>query len=330
MRHNHRTIAIILVFWAMSSILLMASVSAAGSSPSLLPAANFSPSRMEVGVFINSINNLDFVKGTYSMDFYLHFRWTDPSIQTAHFELMNGKQSSGSNSLEKVSENKSGPVKEEWYRVRGDFAITPNIRDYPFESGTAPIKIEDAERDEDQLIYVPIGTDSGIDPQFVIPGWTIGTPAFSVVDHAYPWGETYSQLSFNVPLTKNPADSVIQTLIPPVIFCIIAMISFFIVMDHPVLVSLRYIITTSMFMSAVMYQFSQLSMLPGIGALRLFDKFMIAVYLFLSATIIVTTLCYLAQRKWKRPGLVEPINRYGLVVSILLPIVSFLLLVTQM
>ena len=54
---------------------------------------------------------------------------------------------------------------------------------------------------------------------------------------------------------------------------------------------------------------------------------MIAVYLYLSATIIVTTLCYLAQEEWERPELVKPINRYGMVVSILLPLVSFWLLV---
>jgi len=162
---------------------------------------------MGVGIFINSIHNLDFIKGTYSMDFYLYFRWTDPTIQTAHFELMNGQLSPGSYSLEKLSENKSGPVKEEWYRVRADFSITPNIRDYPFESGVAPIEIEDAERNDAHLVYVPLVNESGIDPGFVIPGWTIGTPAFSVTGHPYPWGETYSRLSFSVPITKNAADS---------------------------------------------------------------------------------------------------------------------------
>ncbi len=327
MRYNPRKIAIILVLLVMASLFLIPSVTAAGPAPLPPPAVNSTPSTMEVGVFVNSINNLDFVKGTYSMDFYLHFLWTDPAIRTAHFEIMNGQPYTGTNSVEKLWENKSGPVKEEWYRVRADFAITPNIRDYPFESGIAPIEIEDAEHNAMQLTYVPLGNESAINPEFVIPGWTIGTPTFEVTPHTYPWDETYSRLSFNIPITKNATDSLIQTLLPPLIFCLIATISFFIRVAHNELVNLRYVLTTSMFISAVMYHFSQLSMLPGLGVLKLFDKFMIAVYLYLSATIIVTTLCYLAQEEWERPELVKPINRYGMVVSILLPLVSFWLLV---
>jgi hypothetical protein len=232
--------------------------------------------------------------------------------------------------VEKIWESKSGPVKEEWYRVRADFTIAPNIHDYPFESGIAPIEIEDAENDVTHLIYVPMENESGIDPRFVIPGWKIGTPTFSVVNHTYPWGETDSRLSFNVPITKNATDSLIQTIIPPLIFCLIAMLSYLISVKHNELVHLRYVLVTSMFISAVMYHFSQLSVVPGLGVLKLFDKFMIAVYLFLAVTITVTTLCYLAEQQWGRPELVKPINRYGLLVSILLPIGSFWLLLILM
>ena len=330
MRFNPGKIPVILVFLVIVSLFLITSVSSAGSVPPFTTAGNTSPSLMEVGVYVNAINNLDFIKGTYSEDLYLHFRWTDPSIKTAEFEIMNGRVSSGSYSVRQLSANKSGPVKEEWYRVRADFDITPNIRNYPFESGTLPIEIEDGAHDETHLIFVPLVNESGIDPRVEIPGWTISTPVFSLTDHSYPWGQTYSRLFFNVPVAKNPMDSFIQTLLPPLLFCLIALLSFFINLEHRELLPLRYGLTTSMFISAVMYDFSQVSLLPGLGVLKLFDKFMIAVYLFLAATIVVTTLCYLAQRKWERPELVKPINRYGMGVSIMLPIVLFWLLVTLM
>ena len=75
-----------------------------------------------------------------------------------------------------------------------------------------------------------------------------------------------------------------------------------------------------------MYHFGQLALIPGLGVLKLFDKFMIAVYLFLALTLAVTTFCYLAEHQWQRPELVKPINRYGFVVSIIIPVVSFWLL----
>ena len=326
MRFEPRKITVIFLFLVVALLFLVSSVQASESSSPTLPAVNASPSKMEVAVFVNSIDNLDFVKGTYTMDFYLHFRWSDPTIQSAHFEIMNGQPSLGSQSLEKISESKSGPVKEEWYRVRADFTMTPDIRNYPFESGIAPIEIEDAENDVTRLTYVPMVNDSGIDPRFVIPGWKIGTPALSVTNHTYPWGETDSRLSFNIPLSRNATDSLIQTIIPPLIFCLISMLSFFISVEHNELVHLRYVLVTSMFISAVMYHFSQIALVPGLGVIKMFDKFMIAVYLFLAVTIAVTTLCYLAQQQWGRPELVRPINRYGMVVSILLPVVSFWLL----
>jgi hypothetical protein len=281
---------------------------------------------MEVSVFVNSIDDLDMVKGTYTIDCYLHFRWTDPSVDTARFEFMNGEPSQGADSVRLLSENKTGPVKEEWYRARADFRITPNNMDYPFESGILPIEIEDTNHDSSELTYVPLTAESGIEPGFVIPGWKVGTPTFSVGDHTYPGAPAYSQLAFNIPITNDALASLLQTVVPPLIFCIIAGLSFLIRVDHNELVHLRYVLTTSMFISAVMYHFGQLALIPGLGVLKLFDKFMIAVYLFLAVTVTVTTFCYLAQQQWGRPELVKPINRWGVVLSLVLPVVAFWLL----
>lgn len=87
---------------------------------------------------------------------------------------MNGAPSSSPDSVEKIYENKSGPVKEEWYRVRADFRITPNNVDYPYESGILPIEIENTHLKSSQLIFVPLTDESGIEPGFVIPGWKFG------------------------------------------------------------------------------------------------------------------------------------------------------------
>ena len=320
---NHRNLPVIIIPALLVLFVAVSIVAAAEPLPGSPAAITPSPSKMEVGVFVNSIDNLDFIRGTYSMDFYLHFRWTDPAINSSGFEIMNGQPSSEYHSLEKLSESKDGPVKEEWYRVRADFMITPNIRDFPFESGITPIEIEDADYNSSELVYVPLTDESGIDRDFTIPGWKIGAPSFSVEDHNYPWNESYSRLAFNVPITKNAADSLLQTIIPPLIFCIIAGLSFFIHVQHNEMVTLRFILVTNMFISAVMYHFSQLTSLPGLGVLKLFDKFMIAVYLFLAITIIVTTLCYLAQHQWEKPDLVQPINRLGAIASILLPLLGF-------
>ena len=73
MRYSPRKTAVILLFVLVASLLLVSSVCAAEAAPSLPPAANSSPSRMQVAVFVNSIYNLDMVQGTYSVDLYLTF-----------------------------------------------------------------------------------------------------------------------------------------------------------------------------------------------------------------------------------------------------------------
>ena len=329
MRYSPRKTAVILLFVLVASLLLVSSVCAAEAAPSLPPAANSSPSRMQVAVFVNSIYNLDMVQGTYSVDLYLTFRWTDPGIETAGFEFMNGEPSSGADSVEKIYENKSGPVKEEDYRVRGDFRVTPNNVDYPYESGILPIEIENTHLQSSQLVFVPLPDESGIEPGFVIPGWKFGTRRSQSPIIRIPGTRPFPGFLYNIPITNDALASLLQTIVPPLIFCIIAGLSFLIRVDHPELVHLRYVLTTSMFISAVMYHFGQLALIPGLGVLKLFDKFMIAVYLFLAVTVTVTTFCYLAQQQWGRPELVRPVNRYGVVVAIILPLVAFWLLMVQ-
>jgi hypothetical protein len=43
-------------------------------------------------------------------------------------------------------------------------------------------------------------------------------------------------------------------------------------------------------------------------------------------TVIITTLCYLALHQWEKPEYVKPINNYGAIVSIILPVFVFFLL----
>jgi hypothetical protein len=63
--------------------------------------------------------------------------------------------------------------------------------------------------------------------------------------------------------------------------------------------------------------------------LKLFDNFMISVYVFLAMTLVITTFWYPARHQGERPELVQPINRYGVVVSVILPVITLWLLVVR-
>ena len=60
---------------------------------------------MIVGAYINDIQELDTERGTYTIDFYMWFRWKDPQVDpTDSIEVMN------SNAMENTTSSATGGV----------------------------------------------------------------------------------------------------------------------------------------------------------------------------------------------------------------------------
>ncbi|MCZ7362248.1 MAG: hypothetical protein O8C58_02750, partial [Candidatus Methanoperedens sp.] len=79
---------------------------------------------METGIYVISLGNYEFNKGTYTMDFYLWFRWNASSnLTTAKFEFMNGR----ANSKELISDETDPGTnnREMWYRVQASLYSDP-------------------------------------------------------------------------------------------------------------------------------------------------------------------------------------------------------------
>ncbi len=83
---------------------------------------------------------------------------------------------------------------------------------------------------------------------------------------------------------------------------------------------------TSMLITAVLFHFGQLSLLPPRTTLTTFDDVMIAVYLFITLSLMVTTLSYIEVARLRHPehGLLA--DRYGPIFTLVLPVLLFLIL----
>ena len=163
-----------------------------------------------VGIYVNALGSFDFGKGLYSLDFYLWFVWTDPTIHSMNFEIMNG-QPAYSGSIQKISDDTNGTVKSQWFRIRADLFIPPNLKDYPFESGGLKVELEDADLNNTRLQYQWNVAKSSYDPaSVVIPGWRVPYLNYSVTEHTYSFGETYSQATFVMQVERNSLPAAIQ------------------------------------------------------------------------------------------------------------------------
>lgn len=274
---------------------------------------------IHVGIYVISIGNFEFTKGTYVIDFYLLFQWENQNITPANFEFMNGRATA----KEKIYEDRTNGISEMWYRIQANLFITPEFNRYPFDSQNLKIILEDSKYNITTLTYEPLEDILGIDEQFRIAGWKIQSYDTNISIHDYPWGEDYSQLVYTIQLERDAGLTATKLLLPPIIFCIVSGLSFFFKADK---ITHRLGLGTSMLISAVMFHLSQTSSLPPLPSLILIDKIMISVYAFLASSLFATTLIYIDEEYWKDVDYTKIVNRIGGVFTILLPFLVFGLL----
>ena len=284
------------------------------------------PLEIDVGLLVINFGNYDANKGTYVLDFYLFFTWNTSEAPAdftpGTFEFMNGRASAKDKIFDET--NAQTGTRELWYRVQANLYSEPSFAEFPFDTQHVQILFEDSLLTSDQLVYVPMHDASGLDEGFNAAGWRVGTPTFEIVEKEYKFGETYSRARFTIDLSRERFSTAIKSLLPPAAFIFVAALAFFI---HPSKWNNRLALGTGMLISSVMFHISQTVALPPMAKLILFDKVMIAVYLFVVGSLAVTTLIAIDEDYWKDRDYTRHINLYGLAATILVSGATLVLLV---
>ena len=283
-----------------------------------------SPTTANVGIYLISFGNYDANKGTYTLDFYMWFRYTittstPKDFTIAKFEFMNGR--AGSQSMIS-STNTNGSV-EIWYRIQANLYSSPDFKMYPYDKQKIVLQMEDANLDTSALVYNALASESAIDPALKIAGWNIDKWSFTTTTQQYHMAGTdseYSRLVFQINISRAPTSTTIKTLLPPIIFCIVSCLSFFFPSSK---MAQKIGLGTSMLISAVMFHISQTSSLPPLGSLIMIDKIMLSTYGCLCASLICTALVSVNDDFWKKADLSKKINIYGGITSVVLPFIIF-------
>lgn len=171
-----------------------------------------------VGIYVISIGNFEFSKGTYLVDFYLVFRWSNQNISPSNFEFMNGRAVS----KEKIYESINEDYNEIWYRIQASLFTTPEFKDYPFDTQSLKIILEDSQNNISTLSYSPLEEVIDVSKDFSLSGWKIESFDLSVDKYDYKWGEEYSRAIFTIKLVREAGPNVVKILLPPIIFCLVS------------------------------------------------------------------------------------------------------------
>jgi len=188
---------------------LILGVLLAAAMPGRAMAQETSAQKVEVGAYVLRLSNVSQKDGTFDVDMWLWFRWTDPALKPYEgFEVSNGLINSRSEAV--VSQD--GDHLYTSIRVQATVFHDYDVRRYPLDSHLLTIDIEDENLDANTLVYVA-DADTAIDPDLSVPGWNVKLDAPKIEVHEYPTNyglkfsgqtaSTYSRAVFQIELLRT-------------------------------------------------------------------------------------------------------------------------------
>lgn len=278
---------------------LQADAIVAPSRPTTRPTTQAeSPRKINVGLYIINLEQLNVQNGNYTVEFYLNFN-CEGSCDDVQFRMLRGKYAI----LDK-DEEKSGSTGWLVYQIRADLNENLDLRNYPFDTQYLRIRIESANKTSDQEIYVADPALSDLDSDLSLAGWVVERNfQTEVVDYRYAiYDSTYSRYIFTIPVYRPPLYGVLKALLPATVILISGMLAYLFNYDSA---GNSIAVVTAALAGSVLFNINLTSALPASGHLTAADLFMIVNYIALVATLAVMISVYVLKERDR----VEPAKR---------------------
>ncbi|MFN8414626.1 MAG: hypothetical protein U0Z26_19770 [Anaerolineales bacterium] len=254
-------------------------------SSKLGKARAFSGDVYLVDITALNISGIDLSAGTYDVDFYITFICkTPPCTHEPAWDVMN--------STEEISPQDQGtsiPFKEYDYRLKTTLIAKVDYQFYPFDYLYIEMFIEDKEHTSQELTYQldSIEVDSML---FNPSGWYYrpqynGGETNPVSYFGDP--ETFDRLDVWMFLERDRFGAFMKTIFAAIVIVMIGMLSF---LMRPDSVTERLGLTSSTLVAIVLYHISLVAGVPATGYLTFVDKFMIATYVVVFFSLVVSVM----------------------------------------
>ena len=287
-----------------------------------LPDIEPEDGKIYVAVWIIDIYSFDFETGSYTFDMIFSFFWNDPNIDSIKWNLMNGAPNYSGAFYLIANGTETNGLSWEFHRATADLNTNFDAGDYPFDVIELPIYIEILGQG------IPISLswwedEVGIDPGYKLQGWSDPEFELQILKQNYPYNIEVERAEMVV-IHERLAQSSRSTMIPPLVFAIVSAFSFLLRMDVEGGIGMRIGLNTSMLISAVLYNISEDDNLPPSSGWTLWHIFMTSIIVFIALNTVVSVLGYLEFTRQKRVDRLRLLNRIGFFVSLVVPIVIFI------
>lgn len=335
-------------WWVRLSLLLLVAVgfgAVAVSLPRPAQAETAQPRQVIVGAYINDIQELETERGSYTIDFYMWFRWKSPIVDpTDSIEVMN------SNAMENTTSSSTGGVsgrpfpdqpvdmpdgsKYQGFRYQGVFSKNMDLHRFPFDIQNLTVLFEDINQDTRELEFVPDSEPVTINDQVTIPGFQIGTPTLSVISHQYPTGfgdltappsPTYSRIVLAVPVARDALPYLVKIMLP---ILIVILITSLIYMIPARLEEARTGIGVTAMLTMVALQWSTDADLPSVEYLMMVDVIYIVSMAYILFAMGYTVFASRRTNQESAEALLQALDRRMGITSLVLYVVLIAIIVT--
>lgn len=155
------------------------------TEPELTPPPgheNDIPSDVKIGIYVDRIVSLSIRDTSWTVDFYIWFRWSDPRFDPGEtFQAVDGEIIS-----RKLLERKeTGSEFYSLYRAKAVFTKFFDPSRFPVDDHLLTINIEDSKWQSYQLRYVVDEENCQVSSRVKVPGYKIDDAKFVVKPHSY-------------------------------------------------------------------------------------------------------------------------------------------------
>lgn len=317
-------------------LLLVSILSALSVSFTPFAKAQAAPSRAmqvdrdvyQLSITILNISDIDLNAGTYTVDMFISFICKDaPCKNEPAWDVMNATEE-----IDPVDQGTSIPFVSYDYRLRVTLIGMVDYTFYPFDYLYIEMFIEDKKLGSDEITYELVSLN--VDEMLFNPsGWYYRPEQTDsdVTEISYPLDETkYDRIDIWMFLERDRFGAFMKTIFAALVIVLVGMLSFLLRIDDA---NERLALTSSTLVAIVLYHISLVAGVPATGYLTFVDKFMVATYvvIFLSLVVSVLLMVYVnndrnedaeklhRRTRWTIPLLWVGLMAYVFIFELLIP-----------
>lgn len=248
------------------------------------------------GVYVNQIHEFSLHENSFTVDFYLWFRWKDPELRPYEsFSVVDGRIESRTDAV--VRELPDGE-RHAYTRVVAKITRFFDVTDYPLDNHQLAIIVEEEDLEAQKLRYVADTENSAASPSILLPGWDferlfstagVGTYHSNFGDPTLPRGNqsSYARLTTAVSFTRVGANFFIKLFFGLWACVLLSYLAFFM---RPVNVDPRFGVGVGALFGSIASQYVVANALPDNNVITLADQMHLSAFFFIIASVTQSTV----------------------------------------